>query len=826
MKYASAVMSVVAFVLLTGLAAQAPCALPQQPTGRGTAAAPARATAAPAGSAASAVPARTRPLTPPPVTPQVATLPVLPPQPTDPNHLLVTPRARLTLCPRVSDPRDLVEASGRSGCVFSFRTISAGIVEYLFPGFGLFRRSDPLFRLYDPEILTDLSTVEQALRDYDVEPLLIAAATPRRPVPRGLVPRGEPIAAPAADFPSPFAASRVPPLARSASPTVPAREAVAPTPPRPAAPQRPRVAQPQPPVRRASPPSPGRLKRVVPEASEAGLKAFEEAAAEARAALQAAEAQVQECQEDYEAKQRLVDLGALAQKTLEASAAQLAEAKRALADARARVEVATDRLAAERARAAQAQGASRTVVVGEDEAQDVEVLRGPQRSAEALDVEVARGSGGAEASYVGEPHDFPAPVQRPATTPRRIAGGNPAGTATPARGGTAPAGTTAPAVAAAPRPPRRPTVELDYRGATPPLISRSFPQKPRELDRLAEPRYTDYRAPADGFVLACTAANGSTVAAGQEVLRVINTQWARVYFRVEAEDAERFEPGTVVQVTFDDYPDVLFEGWINSVTAERGGEALRAEVIVFCRKGYYGTDAFATLEWLALATPLEDDLRQVEPVEAVVEDSPEQHYHRDPKAVLSLVPRDVWALSVPPEALKRSEHIYQGQLQLAELCTAQGNSSLSQAQLQRLEALKRWRQGFVEGMTRTIFGDGVVLTYPRDGEIRRAIERMATGQVTNIPNRCARTVREALGWGLGDAHVWAQQLPSRGYVARADGLARPGDILVWPFTFPPRGSQHIGIAVQQNGKLMLLSNLNGRLGTSEIQPGYLAFYKK
>ena len=61
--------------------------------------------------------------------------------------------------------------------------------------------------------------------------------------------------------------------------------------------------------------------------------------------------------------------------------------------------------------------------------------------------------------------------------------------------------------------------------------------------------------------------------------------------------------------------------------------------------------------------------------------------------------------------------------------------------------------------------------------------------------------------------------------ASRDAWVRPGDILVWPFTFPPRSTQHIGIAVQQNGRLMLLSNLAGRLGTTEIEPGYVAFWR-
>jgi hypothetical protein len=420
-----------------------------------------------------------------------------------------------------------------------------------------------------------------------------------------------------------------------------------------------------------------------------------------------------------------------------------------------------------------------------------------------------------------------APKEAPAVQVIRGSSVAPAGSTKPQT--TAPAPRTATVVPYRPPRPNLSTLSappdggLHYRGEG--LITRTFPAPPRELGSLAEQRWTEYRAPADGFVERQTAADGTLVAPGQELLRVINTQWARTYIAVNAADAERFRPGTVVTVTFDDYPDVLFEGWVNSLGPVEGSEALRAEIMLFCRKGYYGTDAFATLEWLALATPLGEDGESVEPVTPVVKDSPTLHYQRDPRGPLSLVPRDVWALSVPPEALRRSENEYEGQMQLVELVTPGASQAPSSPDQKRLAALRKWRESFAEGMTRTLFADNVVLTYPKSGEIRRAIEKMATASVSHEPNLCARTMREALGWGLGDAHVWARELPTRGYIARRDGLVRPGDILVWPFTFPPRGSQHIGIAVQQNGRLMLLSNLNGRLGTSPIEPGYIAFYK-
>jgi hypothetical protein len=143
----------------------------------------------------------------------------------------------------------------------------------------------------------------------------------------------------------------------------------------------------------------------------------------------------------------------------------------------------------------------------------------------------------------------------------------------------------------------------------------------------------------------------------------------------------------------------------------------------------------------------------------------------------------------------------------------------------RIQRLKQWRKSFTEGMTTTMFGEQLVLTYPASGEIKRAVEKMGTARVTHVKNRCARTIREALGWGLGDAADWADGLPRKGYQLRQDGLARPGDILVWPFTYGSRATQHIGVAVLQGGKRMMLSNLAGRLGTSEIMPGYLAYHK-
>jgi len=117
------------------------------------------------------------------------------------------------------------------------------------------------------------------------------------------------------------------------------------------------------------------------------------------------------------------------------------------------------------------------------------------------------------------------------------------------------------------------------------------------------------------------------------------------------------------------------------------------------------------------------------------------------------------------------------------------------------------------------------LFFPPWAETAGAIRRMARGQVSAKPNRCARTLREALGWGLGDAAQWVA-LTKRGYKQRPKHVdPLPGDILVWPFTFGSRNRQHVGIAVGTSRGTRLLSNLGGPLGLSPILPGYRAYWK-
>lgn len=120
---------------------------------------------------------------------------------------------------------------------------------------------------------------------------------------------------------------------------------------------------------------------------------------------------------------------------------------------------------------------------------------------------------------------------------------------------------------------------------------------------------------------------------------------------------------------------------------------------------------------------------------------------------------------------------------------------------------------------------GPKISYPANAATARAIKRIASRSVSSTPNRCARTMREAMGWGLGDAHKW-MTLPQKGFAQRPPGTpAKAGDILVWPFTYGSRGSQHIGIAVDTENGLRLLSNLSGSICLKPVAPGYRAFYR-
>lgn len=716
-----------------------------------------------------------------------------------PKSLLLAPRATLIIGVGTVDPADYLRQQAAAASTYTVRSRVDAIVEYLYPVVGFFPPGSPLVRLYDTGILPELAKAERAAKQYLDQPFTILRPSTTGAYPSPTSTLGRPQRINVAQ-PTPKHSTPVKPMATSPS----AAPAKLPGIARDAGggglhvethrPEQPADAV-------ASSEDAGELQTQL-AAMQDDLGRLSDEQSGLPSAIGRAEASLRAANEDLEAREALCKQGVLARNALEPYrekhkklAVALAglreresELSGAMASLRSQIKDLKSRIEGARAAAAQAR----------------------KRQAARTSPEAAPGK------LPGLPVSDPAPIQQPvaaAPTPTQAAQPSfpdPLGT----RGERIDPGLEALAghiddLAARERR-SRPSVAL-------------LPV-PQALMHLGEPRWETLTAPTSGMVVDRIAADGAQVKAGAELLRVANTQWATVYADLMPEYLGQYRHGSPVMIRFDDYPGAEFEGWINNLMPSPDGEHIRAEVCLLCRSGYFGTDAYATLQWLTQTATLDQD--GVDTCLApALETSPDPC--AAPTSACSMLPLAPVSLSVG--RLSEEEEVpgtFVGHVQVAELSPATAAVSAGgETEKKRLEKLAKWRKGFTEGMTSTIFADRLVLTYPAGGEARAAIERMASGRVTHVANRCARTMAEALGWGLGDAADWADRLPSRGYKLREDGLCRPGDILVWRFTYGSRMNQHIGFAVLQGGRMMLLSNSAGRLGTSEILPGYLAFYR-
>lgn len=346
---------------------------------------------------------------------------------------------------------------------------------------------------------------------------------------------------------------------------------------------------------------------------------------------------------------------------------------------------------------------------------------------------------------------------------------------------------------------------------------------PREVRDLAAPRYQEIVAPSHVMVTHVVTPEGELVEVNQELLRVSNLQLAQLTALVDPQWLAEFREGREVTISFTDYPNVVFRGWVATAEGVPGSDEAQVELLVVCDSGSPTDDAYLALQWMVLEAGVDDDGTAGNSLQPVLEPAPKSLAARLLNRIFPVLGPDqgYQRLLDRPEVV--NTEVYEGRLRLQPMPRPAAQSRNKQDE--RLAALEQWRCTYLEGMVTTVLDDGTAITYPAEGEIADAVRAMLTGSVSHGRNLCARTMREALGWGLGDAHEWAYRLPHRGYQVRRDGLVRPGDILVWPFTYGPRRTQHIGVAVRQGRKLVLLSNLSGRLGTSEILGGYLAFYR-
>jgi hypothetical protein len=686
----------------------------------------------------------------------------------------------------------------RHKAFYVVRAQAAGIVEYLYDQTGLTRMGQPLVRLYDLSILSDLRIGESVMARFATSPFVIASRQ------AGLPPL------PPANFPKPTVLQRLLGIRPTLAPTVeriedtgrgpasaPARGGLTRNSGLAAAPDEPAAESaaptPAPAPKPVKAPSVGNITRTTGDmtAARERINELNDSLARVETEIGQAKSELAEAREDAAARERLYNQGVLARNLHEAAQRKVRELEGEVASLQAkRADLTASR-----------ESALQRLAHLQDQLDEQVTDR--RETAAAAKPEPPRKP--APQSGLARPNE---PPPTPAAAPRVTAASSPSAFPEPTQ-------------------PSRPELRRLPRvggGSSRLTGAREIPSVPMEVKRLASPRWLEAAAPGDGVVVRQLAPEGSQVQPGQPLLEIANREFARVYSDVAPADVAQFRRGAPVRITFDSYPGVMLEGWVNDVQPQKGSGLARVEMVVVAREGYCPEDTYASLEWLVLAAPM------------VSEDAPEaMAAATDETPVAQAGPTTVYDMMplVPPQVGPAQDKVEQtrdgefvGVVRLGEMgddgTALTAHSSPRNAQ--RLAKLRQWRDSFTAGMQTGMFGN-LALTYPRDTETGQAVERMASARVSHQNNRCARTMREALGWGLGDAAVWLKRLPERGYKPRQDGLARPGDILVWPFTYGPRRSQHIGLAVNQGGKLMLLSNLSGTLGTTELLGGYVAFYK-
>ncbi len=629
------------------------------------------------------------------------------------DHML-TPRARIHLGIGQANTERLTRRSVSGSLSTTLPTHWRGIVEYLFPSDGLVRKGDPIARIYDPEILSDLARARSLMSIFDVSPLTIAAAR------RSSLLEAEPVVAPEPPAPTIARAPATP--AASAAIDVPDFDF------------------------EANAARQGELR------SQAELTA--RMLTDAVSARDAANAEVEDATRDIAERERLFEDGALAEGALAAP---------------------SDRLNAARATASAAETQLEELQAGYGRiARQIRELEGAAEQAH-MEIDAARATARIARQPAPEPVEAP-PLQE-----------------TPA----------------------------ENRAPVPPGTGARMP---REVRDLAAPRYQEITAPGHAMISDVISPEGTLVDVDEELLRLSNIQLARLTARVSHDALPQFRQGRAVTLSFEDYPSVAFEGWVASADGVPGADEADVNLLVVCEPGAGINDAYLALQWMVLEAGVDatSDPQSLSPVTEPAPVSPATRLLRRIFPLLGPEEQFVEMASGPEVARK---DLYEGRLRLQPMPRISDDDTAEPAVDDRLAALDEWRRSYLDGMVTTVLSDGSAITFPAEGEVSTAVRRMLTGRVSHGRNLCARTMREALGWGLGDAHSWAYRLPHRGYVPRADGGVRPGDILVWPFSYGPGRSEHIGIAVRQGRKLVLLSNLSGCLGTSEIPGGYIAFHQ-
>ena len=703
------------------------------------------------------------------------------------EQLLTTPPAIVQFGWTASDISGLIEELSASAAPQVIVAESDGVLEYICSPRSIIPWGALLFRIYELDLLSDLRRAEEAAARIGDLPVIVA---PRRfPSPTTRTPAS--LAPPPLILPGPAAQQTPGPVRVPSAPLVrlPRSSPVAATPAR-----RPPV----PPVPAQEAPSGPSLREASQKLASADERVGELAAmAEAAAAdLRSAEQAAAPLRDDVAARRRLADAGVIARNDVKAAEERLAEATAAVATATARVTEAEGAL-----RAARAERDAALAGLQQARSADAAPNPPPERAARRPTPTPAEAPPPRSVEPVAEAVPLEAPLE--ALVPEFPS---------PA--------TTADDPLLDEVPPPEHSFRLAPRRDVPGLAEWEPLPLPDDAGELTRPRWQDQVAPWQCIVSRPLVPPGARVAEGTPALEVRQTNVGRVRAEIDERYVSYCRVGVPVKVTFPRHGSA-FLGWISRVEPTRSPRPPGALIEMLLVKGLRSeTSIYESLEWMALTAPIlpetPDPLtyRPPRPVRPSPTDLPE---------LFPLGPAGTVEPSISPAP---SDGKLSGSLQVVSARRPKRFVESDQVAARKLRKLRDWRESFIEGMKTTVFPESdLTLTYAREGDTCRAVERMATRRVSHVPNMCARTLAEALGWGLGDAAMWAQRLPDKGYSRRADGIARPGDIVVWPFTYGPSRGQHVGVAVAQGEAMMLLSNEGGVLCTTPLKGGYLAFHK-
>ncbi len=709
-----------------------------------------------------------------------------------PARLLTMPPAVIFFGSTPADPTELVRQVSLSATPQIIRAQYPGILEYTYLPASLVAWGAPLYRIYELDLLDDLRRAEESAARIGSQPFVIAPANFPSPLRRAMMLPG---------FPPPT------------MPTTPAAVAAV-TPPR-SAPASPLVRLPRssgaPEAESASPaPAPAaapvRKGKSVEQASrdlaaaQDRVRAMSDLLEAARADLKSAEKSVGPLRDDVAARKRLEEIGAIARNDMKA-------AEERLADAEAGVETAKGRVAEAQTALDRAQGAQEAALTGLDAARSAPGPAEPPPTVAKMRPTPERTA--APPRPVQEA--WAPPSGTPGTSPARPSAAVPPGFPSPIVGG--------PMAGALPVSPPTMSFRLAPAGDVSPFGLWPPLPFPAGVTDLAHPRWHDRAAPEQCVVARSFAPQGARVFKGMPIMEIRPASVARVKAEVAEPYVGRCRVGLPVQVVFPGQ-GLVFRGWVSHVEPTHSPRPPGASVEMLLVESSTGGDAFAALQWMTLSS-----FTAPETPEPLTWDPP-QPTRPAPTTVEALFPLGPAPTRTPRPNEMPTNAGLSGSMQLVGAGQPARLAPTDVVAEKKLDQLRDWRRSFVEGMKTTVFPEtGLTLTYPREGGVSVAVERMATGRVSHAWNMCAATLAEALGWGCGDAAMWARGLPERGYKAREDGIARPGDILVWPFTYGPNLAQHVGIAVGQGGTIMMLSNSGGVLGTKPLLGGYLAFYK-